>query len=90
MKRIPLFIGVVLYASLLACGRQPTAHTANPALTASHPKRYPLSLVDNKTDTTCGMPLTAGIEDTLHYKGRVLGFCSTECKNEFVKNNPAK
>ena len=88
MKRIPLFIGVGLCVVLLSCGRQPKTNPANPALTAAHPKRYPLSLVDNKTDTTCGMPLTAGIEDTLHYKGRVLGFCSRECKNEFVKNNP--
>ena len=32
------------------------------------------------------MPLTAGIGDTLHYKGFVLGFCSAECKKDFFKD----
>lgn len=90
MKRIPLFIGIAACASLFSCGQRPTAGHADPAPATPHPKRYALSLVDNKRDTTCGMPLTAGIEDTLHYKGKVLGFCSKECKDEFVKNNPAK
>jgi YHS domain-containing protein len=43
-------------------------------------------LVDNKKDPSCGMPLTAGIGDTAHYKGKVLGFCSKECKEAFEKN----
>jgi YHS domain-containing protein len=35
------------------------------------------------------MPVTAGISDTAHYENKVLGFCSTECKNEFLKNPKA-
>jgi YHS domain-containing protein len=46
-------------------------------------------MVDNKKDPTCGMPVTAGINDTAHYENKVLGFCSTECKNEFLKNPKA-
>lgn len=38
----------------------------------------------SKRDTTCGMPLSAGIEDTLVLKGKVYGFCSGECKADFV------
>jgi len=49
-------------------------------------KTYAVSLVNNKKDPTCGMPVTAGISDTTHYENLVLGFCSTECKNEFLKN----
>jgi len=52
-------------------------------------KSYPISLVNNKKDPTCGMPVTAGIIDTAHYQNKVLGFCSTECKNEFLKNPKA-
>lgn len=37
-----------------------------------------------KKDTSCGMPLSAGIEDTLQFDGKVYGFCSKECKNAFV------
>jgi len=52
-------------------------------------KTYALSLVNNKKDPSCGMPVTAGISDTAHYEKLVLGFCSTECKNEFLKNPKA-
>lgn len=40
-------------------------------------------------DPSCGMPLTAGIGDTAHYKRKLYGFYSTECKNEFLKNPSA-
>lgn len=43
-------------------------------------------LVDNKKDPSCGMPVSAGIGDTAHYKGSLLGFCSKECKENFQKN----
>lgn len=39
----------------------------------------------SKSDTTCGMPITAGVEDTLVLNGKVYGFCATECKDEFAK-----
>ena len=52
-------------------------------------KTYNVALVDNKKDPTCGMPTTAGISDTAHYNNKVLGFCSTECKAEFLKNPKA-
>ena len=52
-------------------------------------KTYAVSLVNNKKDPTCGMPVTAGISDTAHYEKNVLGFCSVECKNEFLKNTKA-
>jgi YHS domain-containing protein len=60
--------------------------TNNPETAA---KTYAVSLVDNKKDPTCGMPVTAGIGDTAHYDGHVLGFCSAECKSEFLKNPKA-
>lgn len=43
-----------------------------------------LGLVNNKKDPICGMPVTAGVSDTLHYQGKVLGFCAPECKAEFA------
>ena len=48
-----------------------------------------ISLVNNKKDPTCGMPVTAGISDTAHYDNKVLGFCSAGCKEEFLKNPKA-
>ncbi|MDR3716831.1 MAG: YHS domain-containing protein [Puia sp.] len=40
-------------------------------------------------DPSCGMPLTAGLEDTLRYKGKLYGFCSKECKEAFLKDPAA-
>jgi len=48
--------------------------------------KYRPDQVDNKLDPSCMMPLTSGIEDTVHYKGYVLGFCSKDCKKEFFKD----
>jgi YHS domain-containing protein len=44
---------------------------------------FPVSMVNNKKDPTCGMPVTAGISDTAHYKDKIIGFCSAGCKDEF-------
>lgn len=41
---------------------------------------------DSKKDLVCGMPVTAGIEDTLHYKGKLYGFCAKQCKEAFIKS----
>lgn len=38
----------------------------------------------SKKDTSCGMPLNAGLEDTVRLNGKVYGFCSQECKQDFV------
>jgi len=59
------------------------------AMDTTTEKTYAVSLVNNKKDPTCGMPVTAGISDTAHYEKNVLGFCSVECKNEFLKNPKA-
>ncbi len=96
MKKI---IGLSLLSSgilLTACGdsqtqAKETAKDTSAVMSseALASKIYDVSLVVNKKDPTCGMPVTAGISDTAHYNNLVLGFCSTECKNEFLKNPKA-
>ena len=61
-----------------------TAHTSNDSA-AIAAKTYDIALVNNKKDPTCGMPTSAGISDTAHYENKVIGFCSSECKTEFLK-----
>lgn len=39
----------------------------------------------SKTDLVCGMPVSAGVHDTMTYKGKLYGFCAKECKDEFIK-----
>ncbi|MBS1933642.1 MAG: hypothetical protein JST96_06560 [Bacteroidetes bacterium] len=43
----------------------------------------------SKLDYSCFMPLTAGVGDTAIIDGKVYGFCSKECKDEFMKNPAA-
>lgn len=38
----------------------------------------------SQKDTICNMPISAGIEDTLILKGKIYGFCSPECKADFI------
>jgi YHS domain-containing protein len=47
---------------------------------------YTPEMVVNKEDFTCGMPVSAGISDTCHVDGKAYGFCSAECKDEFLKD----
>ena len=91
---ITLLFGAIL---ITACGNNNNKQNENTgmdtttsiATDTTTQKTYDLSLVDNKKDPTCGMPTTAGISDTAHYENKVLGFCSTECKAEFLKNPKA-
>ncbi len=54
----------------------------------SHEQFKP-EMVVNKTDFACGMPVSAGIKDTAQFEGKAYGFCSSECKTEFLKT-PSK
>ena len=94
MKIILSACVAVLLVLTFACG-QTNTNASNSATSkiamadTSAEKTYPRALVNNKKDPSCGMPVTAGIGDTAHYEKYVLGFCSTECKNEFLKNPTA-
>ncbi|MFM6993827.1 MAG: hypothetical protein ACKOWO_01780 [Sediminibacterium sp.] len=86
---------IALSIFLIACGNNTATTSATMDSTAASTATedsvisYDISLVDNKKDPTCGMPVTAGISDTAHYDNKVLGFCSAGCKKEFLKNPKA-
>jgi YHS domain-containing protein len=84
---IKLFCALVLLTSLISCSNtQQVAPLTRPVeLANADTSKYPVSMVDNKKDLVCGMPLSAGIYDTAHYNGKVFGFCSEECKDAFKK-----
>lgn len=81
-----------IFFLLMAAACNPTAHKPEMVKTMPVPsgagsakaalKKLPF---DSKTDLVCGMPVSAGVEDTFRYKGKLYGFCATECKQEFVK-----
>lgn len=96
-KTIKMGAGLMTFTCsifLMACGNDPATATATMDSTANAVTQdsvisYDISLVNNKKDPTCGMPVTAGISDTAHYDNKVLGFCSSGCKEEFLKNPKA-
>ena len=82
-----LFFAGLLALGLAACHSQESAPAPAPATPAQDTvKTYPVSMLDNTKDPFCGMPAGAGMEDTIHLNGKVIGFCSKECKEGFLKD----
>lgn len=80
----------ILAATLTACGNAANEEKQPDATATMEPKEEKINKFAgiqfaSDKDTICGMPLTAGVEDTLMVDGKVYGFCATECKNEFAK-----
>lgn len=90
-----LFLVLVIMFSLQCCNHKTQADTITEKsmvidssnLLEKNP--YKDFVFDAKKDLVCGMPTSAGISDTLHYKDKMYGFCSKECKEEFVKKPSA-
>ncbi|MEY2587317.1 MAG: hypothetical protein RLY11_1166 [Bacteroidota bacterium] len=76
---------VVFYALAFTACKNEEKKVEMPVATTDTAKFTPAMVVNTK-DYSCGMPVTAGISDTCHYEGKAYGFCSTECKNEFLKD----
>jgi YHS domain-containing protein len=82
-------VSALLILAVLSCSQNPKKEIESPAFnqTADSVKpKFTAAMIDNKNDPSCGMPVSAGIADTVHYKGKVYGFCSDECKQIFLKN----
>ncbi|WP_037326052.1 YHS domain-containing protein [Asinibacterium sp. OR53] len=87
--------GLILLAACLfmsSCANNSHAEAEKKDSSGTHPDpmslelRFTADMLDNKKDPSCGMPVTAGMSDTAHYHGKVIGFCSKECKAEFQKS----
>jgi YHS domain-containing protein len=90
MKKI---IGLSLVLALFAsCSNQDKTVTNEQSMemkqdsATTEVAAYTPEMVVNKKDYSCGMPVTAGISDTCHVDGKAYGFCSSECKAEFLKD----
>lgn len=88
MKKIWVPVLAAGMVMMTACNSQPKEKNITEAKTpvADSAPKFTAAMVDNQKDPSCGMPVAAGIEDTIHYKGKVLGFCSKECRDDFLKD----
>ena len=87
-----------LIGSVFVCG---LVSACSPASPSQEPENKPIPMHDHaasdqkitvdlaslatEKDLVCGMPLSAGVSDTLRYDGKTYGFCSAECKEAFQK-----
>ncbi|MEY2596250.1 MAG: hypothetical protein RI965_1522 [Bacteroidota bacterium] len=83
MKNV--LVSSLIIIALFACKQQEEKKAEMPVVHTDSIKYTP-AMVVNEKDYACGMPVTAGILDTCHHEGKAYGFCSTECKNEFLKD----
>lgn len=58
-------------------------HVSNEEMKAV--KKLDVAVV-NEVDPICGMKTADHLSDTANYEGKTYGFCSTMCKEEFLKN----
>ncbi len=90
MKNTSILVSFLVVAVLIiSCSNQQLNKNTEPdvaLVTNTDTVKITAAMVDNKRDPSCGMPVSAGIGDTAHYKGKVLGFCSKECKDDFLKD----
>jgi YHS domain-containing protein len=95
LSRLNILTGALLlclFTLAFSCNEKPKIETSTiPAAKTNsvQKKKFTADMVDNKKDPSCGMPMSAGIEDTVHYNGKVYGVCSEECKQAFLKNPAA-
>jgi len=89
MKRILLGI-TIIFTGLIACNSKEEKVPAAPSMgmhqkaDTTNVRQFANVAFASQRDTICGMPLKAGITDTLVYKNKIYGFCSPECKKEFA------
>lgn len=94
MKKIFLLTTIVV--GFIACNNQ-AAVNDKPKSDSSNMQSTQTEGIDisklnfaSKIDTTCGMPITAGVQDTVTVDGKLYGFCAKECKESFLKTLSAK
>ncbi len=94
-QKIPIMKKIMAISILLAaCSSNPQkkndVKNVKDTLRAEAPvNKYANVTFASSKDLNCGMPLSSGIGDTAHYKGKIYGFCSKECKEEFLKDPEA-
>ena len=90
MKTITVTVCVITMLFSIACNssgnqkKEATRFVSAPTDTAPK-KDFSHVVFATQKDTTCGMPLKYGVEDTLQLGGKVYGFCSKGCKDAFVE-----
>lgn len=80
------FSSCIEYSSHSAVSNDDTASTEITQKEVTKKIDLPATALAFTNDLVCDMSVTKSIEDTTIFEGKVYAFCSTECKDEFLKN----
>ena len=92
MKKI---LSIIIIAAAFGCNQPSTGKTEKKteAMTPAKNESVNSDLAKlefaSTKDLSCGMPISAGLSDTASYKGKLYGFCSAACKEDFLKDPEA-
>ena len=85
MKKILLAITALSFAACQPKQAEPEVKTA-PALEQTQTEEKPTIELASNEDPICKMSVADGYADTTMYDGKIYGFCSPDCKTEFLKD----
>jgi YHS domain-containing protein len=83
------YITIISFALLFSCNQaaqKPQVITSPPASSEEKTINIDASKLAMAKDPVCGMSLKSSAGDTVTYNGKFYGFCSKDCKDEFLKN----
>ncbi len=87
MKNLLLLLNIFATLFLFSCNHNSTEKTTTTPVPDPKTVDVKLSQLGSTQDFVCGMPLNeGGIADTASFENKLYGFCSPECKVEFLKN----
>ena len=91
MRKVILYGVLAVSVALGACNQKSAAPKSDDKMSAdSKGVKIKLSELASNKDYNCGMTLEEGsIADTTTYQGKIYGFCSPECKADFLKDPEA-
>ncbi len=91
MKKVFFYTLLMSGIAFTSCNQKAAAPKSDDKMsTESKGVNIKLSELATNKDLNCDMPLSEGaIADTATYQGKIYGFCSTECKADFMKDPEA-
>src|SRR4051812_24370339 len=88
MRSYIIILSLAAITVLLSCNQSGPEQKAAP-VTATTPGsgiKIEMASLAMSSDPVCGMSITGDVGDTSTYKGKLYGFCSASCKEDFVKD----
>ncbi|WP_353164781.1 YHS domain-containing protein [Empedobacter brevis] len=85
-----IFVLTILGFTFSSCHKEQPKQDVFEVKHVSHEEMKTVKKLDvavvNEVDPICGMKTADHLSDTVTYQGKIYGFCSAMCKEEFLKN----